>query len=127
MDEKRKFQLQRWKLLIEDRIKSGLLIKDWCRQNEIPESQYYYWLSRVRTECYEAAVQSLPTELALTRSSFVEIKRPDTLQSEEKQKVVVDNSPSAAISVDGIRVEIFPNASAAFMKALIEVLRYAQA
>lgn len=126
MNEKHKYQLQRWKLLIEDRIKSGMLIKDWCRQNGISETQYYYWLSHVRAECYEAAVQSLPAELALTQSSFVEIKRPNTLQPEEKQKAV-DNCPTAAINIGGIRVEIFSNASATFMKTLIEALQYAQA
>jgi hypothetical protein len=126
LNEKHKYQLQRWKLLIEDRIKSGMLIKDWCRQNGISETQYYYWLSRVRAECYEVAVQTLPAELALTQSSFVEIKRPDTLQSEEKQQTV-DNCPTAVISIGGIRVEIFPNTTVTFMKRLIEALQYAQA
>lgn len=72
MSKKHEFQLQRWKLLIEDRIKSGMKVRDWCDANGVTKDAYYYWLAKLREEHYEEAVQSLSTE-KISTNTFVEL------------------------------------------------------
>lgn len=57
-DFKTQMHMQEWAKLIETRQDSGLSIKAWCRQNNLPESQYYYYLRKLRL----AACESFPAE-----------------------------------------------------------------
>jgi hypothetical protein len=57
-DLKTQMHMQEWAKLIEARQDSGLSIKQWCLQNSLLESQYYYYLKKLRLAAYE----SLPSE-----------------------------------------------------------------
>ncbi len=46
---------ERWAGLIQERVDSGMTIKEWCRESNIKESQYYYWLETLRQEEISAA------------------------------------------------------------------------
>ena len=46
-DLKTQMHMQEWAKLIEARQDSGLSIKEWCRQNNLPESRYYYYLKKL--------------------------------------------------------------------------------
>lgn len=48
---------QRWAALIQERLDSGMTIKEWCLERNIKESQYYYWLKTLRKEELAAADQ----------------------------------------------------------------------
>jgi len=58
-DIKTQMHMQEWGKLIEARQSSGLGIKQWCQQNNVPESQYYYYLRKLRL----AACESLPKDM----------------------------------------------------------------
>ena len=51
------YRMEQWVQLIKEFQASGLSVKSWCRQNDIKESAYYYWLKRIRRE---ACAQQLP-------------------------------------------------------------------
>lgn len=57
-DIKTQMHMQEWAKLIEARQDSGLSIKEWCQQNNLPESKYYYYLKKLRL----FACESLPSE-----------------------------------------------------------------
>ena len=57
-DLKTQMHVQEWAKLIEARQDSGLSIKAWCQQNNLPESQYYYYLKKLRL----LACESLPSD-----------------------------------------------------------------
>jgi len=57
-DLKTQMHMQEWAKLIESRQASGLSIKQWCQQNHLSESQYYYYLKKLRL----AASERLPSE-----------------------------------------------------------------
>ncbi len=44
-----------WIKNISDRNASGLSIKNWCFQNGINETSYYYWLKKIRCEIIETS------------------------------------------------------------------------
>ena len=51
----RAIQLQEWTSQIQERLQSGLTVRDWCEQHDIPTKTYYYRLRRVREELLESA------------------------------------------------------------------------
>lgn len=50
-----------WEKQVNAQIKSGLTVKEWCRQNSINEKTYYYHLRRVREKlCEDHGQQIVP-------------------------------------------------------------------
>lgn len=47
-DLKYKVIAERGAALIKERMDSGMIIKEWCHERNIKESQYYYWLKTLR-------------------------------------------------------------------------------
>lgn len=41
-------RLQEWAVRIEEARNSGLSVRQWCKNNNISEQVYYYWLKRIR-------------------------------------------------------------------------------
>ncbi len=42
--------VEEWKQLITTCRTSGMSVSRWCRENEIKEGRYYYWLKVIRNE-----------------------------------------------------------------------------
>ena len=59
------YYIKRWQQLIKKYQGSGMKLTDWCAANGVSKQQYYYWLSKVRSECYEEAYK--PLQSAETR------------------------------------------------------------
>jgi vacuolar-type H+-ATPase subunit D/Vma8 len=53
---------KKWSQLIHECQHSGLTTKQWRQENEVSESQYYYWLQIIREESLEDRIYSLPKE-----------------------------------------------------------------
>ena len=75
MTEKHIYELNKWKLLIEDRVNSGMKISDWCAANGYTRQAYYYWLSLLRKESITDAVSHLP-ETINTNSTGTMVEIP---------------------------------------------------
>lgn len=56
-DLKHEVIAERWAALIKERMDSGMTIKEWCRERDIKESQYYYWLKTLRRDEADATEQ----------------------------------------------------------------------
>ena len=55
-------RLKHWMQIIVQRQKSGLTVKDFCEQQNIPIKQYYYWQHKIRLRF--APAQAPETEKA---------------------------------------------------------------
>ena len=51
----RTIQLQEWSSQIQDRLESGLTVREYCERRSLPMKTYYYRLRRVREELLEGA------------------------------------------------------------------------
>lgn len=51
------YRYDRWVGIISERNTSGLSINDWCRQNNVKETFYYYWLKKIRHSIVESIDQ----------------------------------------------------------------------
>lgn len=48
MEVRDQVRMQEWAGFIKERNASGMTIKEWCRARGTSESQYYYWLRKIR-------------------------------------------------------------------------------
>ena len=131
MSKKQEYQIKKWQSIIKECQASGMKIREWCAAHDVSKSAYYYWLSKLRTEHYEVAVRQLQTDESIINtpitspvhaSSFVEI------ESEIVNGIHnhADLSMSMAVVQKGVlRVEIMQNATASFMRQLLEAVQYA--
>lgn len=124
MSEKHNYQLQRWKLLIEERTHSGMTVIEWCNANGLSRHAYYYWLDKLREENFLEAVQNLPAQVQL-QTAFVEIQRPVPSASEAQS--LSAHKPAAILRKGDLQVDLFPNASSDFLKLLMEAVHYVPA
>ena len=74
MTDKQRYHYERWKLLISDRMQSGMSTIEWCASRGVTKDAYYYWMNKFRKENVDAAIQNLPAQTSKT-SAFVELKR----------------------------------------------------
>lgn len=114
------YRLQQWAAQVQDcqNRPEGMLVDDWCRQNNITKANYYYRLKCVRQACLDT-MPDLPT-------GFVELQAPlDTLPVPEN----TSNTPvvSAVIHTrNGLSIELYDSASADFIQKLLGVVACAE-
>lgn len=125
MTEKHIYQLRKWKLLIEDRVNSGMNVIDWCAANGYTKHTYYYWLARVRKESFPEALNNLPetiTPNSVSIGAMVELPvAPTRPLDTDKQPYV----PSALIRKGDLSIELYPGMDSAILKQLVETIIYA--
>ena len=122
MTEKHRYQLERWKLLINERVNSGCKVKDWCDSNGLSKDAYYYWLREIRRANIETALENLPTQVQQT--SFVEISKPEEQQPIELGAL---SAPAAVIRNGTLQIDILQNASGNIIRELVKAVSDVQA
>ena len=116
MDEitqvKVQFRMAQWMKLIKECQDSGLSVKSWCRQNDVKESGYYYWLKKIRKE----ACKQLPAV------------QPERQEPVEFAKLQVDtgitgNSTAVIIHLPSAKVEIKEGTDQKTIEAVLLALK----
>lgn len=108
-----KYRLDQWAAIIQECIKSGKQVNEWCAENNISRDKYYYWLRKVK--------------LAVAHENT-------TIDTPQTQKIVPllppspvceTNSTETAIilRVNGITLEIQDCASEAIIEHTLKVLK----
>lgn len=105
--------LTEWKQIITTCRGSGLTISQWCRQNNVKESRYYYWLREIRNE---ALAMRAP---AANQSVFAEVTVPALASGQSSNK----NDVCAVIRINQTAVEIYNGASPSTITAIIQALQ----
>lgn len=126
-------RLANWKQLIlqcQNRP-AGMTQKDWMRQHNIPESQFYYWLRRVRREALAemAVADSKERSLAVAEGSslaapvaFAEI---DLTKVQEYQETVLKSSAAAVIRFGKLSVELSNAADEQLISGILKAVSHA--
>lgn len=120
--EKHKVQLQRWKVLIQDRLNSNLKILEWCKQNNVSKDAYYYWLKQIRIEAVSQANSKFNNQSITESNSFVEIQ---PVESSVLASRPIRSRTSAIIRDKCFEIELLDDASTTFIRKLMEAIRYA--
>lgn len=100
------YRLNKWAQIISECRSSGKTVSEWCDENNINKSSYFYWLRKVRA----AACESLPA-LQAENNSFVPISFPLSQVKEEELPLVDSQQPSIVVRMDSVSLEIHNTAS----------------
>ena len=68
------FRLAYWAKIIQDRNDSGLSIRAYCKDANIQESNYYYWLKRLREAASGGMAQIQRKMTGLAPTGFAEVR-----------------------------------------------------
>ena len=110
-EAKRLARLSEWQHLVESQKGSGMSIRDWCKQNELTEQQFYYRLRHVR----EVILESLESPQS---ASLVRIPCIDNCQPlKDKQSPV-----GIIVRYHSVAVEFPANTDASTIAGLIKEL-----
>lgn len=110
--------LKQWEQLINQRIASGMSIKDWCTENSISKDAYYYWLRLLR----ERATEQFPVEV---KNSLTAINQTDdiTFKKLEVQSPVTGFQPAVVIHLPSATLEINNGADQRTVEAVLLALK----
>ena len=116
-------RLANWKSIIEQcqSRPEGMSAKQWLRDNEIPEKQYYYWLRKLRKLAYEEVHAQDITPAApasqLPAVSFAEIPAETVLESEPEPAITIKTKKST--------IQISSSVSGSLMIKLVKAVAHA--
>lgn len=126
-------RLANWKQLIlqcQNRP-DGMTQKDWMEQHEIPESQFYYWLRKIRKEALtEMAVtdskeRSLVVAEGSSPASSVAFAEIDLRKVQEYQESGQPNSAAAVIRIGKLSIELSNTANERLISGILRAASYA--
>ena len=118
MTDKQRYQMERWKLLIEDETRNEMKLKDWLKLRGITKDAYYYWLHKFQRENNDTALHELPVQIQQT-TSFVEISKPEAAPLPDHVIAEPETQPAAVIRISQMQIELFPNASADMIREIM--------
>lgn len=118
MTDKQRYQMERWKLLIEDETRNEMKLKDWLKLRGITKDAYYYWLHKFQRENIDSALQELPAQIQQT-PSFVEISKPEAAPLPDPVIAEPEIQPAPVIRISQMQIELFPNASADMIREIM--------
>lgn len=117
----KQFRLQTWAAQIQacQNRSEGMLVEDWCRQNNITKANYYYRLKCVRQACLDS--------MQADNTSFVELQPPIEPVAKTTEVCATTSTVSAVLhSAHGIRIDLYDNASSDFIRKILGALAYAE-
>lgn len=110
-NDKRISKAALWADRIHTFQESGLSRKDWCQQNEVPQSTLSYWIRKIQGKATQAE----------SRSDPVFAKLPS--ERELRYDAVAGNSPVTILLPENIRIEVDADCPARLMAALLQALK----
>ena len=115
-------RLQQWYEIIQAQLASGKSKREWCRENAVPEKQFFYWQRRVRKEIYEAQSQRLaPVNGQAINAGFVEIP----IAGRTYTAVTESFHPEAVISIGSIIVGVSGSIPEELLMRIGKMIRHA--
>lgn len=107
----RQFRIKQWSEIIHARIESGQTIKEWCKQNNVSEKSYYYWLNKLKTVAVEEA-----------DSSFFEVP---AMQASSRTDHDNTFSPELTISIGSAVIGVDRNTPEGLLERVLSIVHHA--
>lgn len=112
-------KLQQWSEIFQMRKASGLTIAEYCRENSIQPSKYYYWLKRVR----QAACDQLPAPISKPTNPIVSVTFEEPVSSLE---INTCSTYAMRITLGSVSVEFTNDATPKLIESALQVLSHAR-
>ena len=126
-------RLANWKQLIlqcQNRP-AGMTQKEWMNQHNIPESQFYYWLRRVRREAFAEMADTDSKNGTASASAGCRLAAPvafaeiDLAKVQEYQETAPKSSAAAVIRFGKLSVELSNAADEQLISGILKAVSHA--
>ncbi len=108
---------EQWKELIKRYNESGLPVKQWCEENQIPSGRYYYWLRAIREESLIKA----GTMAVTGQTQFAEINTVEICPSAKKPQFN-NQEIRAILRSNGNEIEILNGADPNTLESVLRII-----
>ena len=114
-------RLAQWTEIVKECQKrpENMSIRDWVKQNDIPEKTYYYWQRRVRNEVFNKVASLAPVSRSEVGVSFAEV--PAEILGNPQAALGAVSSPDAIIKTGHMEIQIHNSLSPMLLKSIMEV------
>ena len=109
MDDNKISKSDLWADRVHAFQESGLSRKDWCQQNEIPQSTLGYWIRKIQSE--DTETEDAPDPIFAR------------LPMEQELAVHTEISPVTILLPENIRIEVGAECPARLINALLQALK----
>lgn len=123
----RQYRLEQWREIIQDRIKSGLKVDEYCQQNNISRHAYFYWLHLIRIEELNKTVNPVPAIGQVTNEvAFCELASPTSIPA--KCAEVNDHNEyygtnDISLVINGITIKVSEGTPSSLLRKVLEVAK----
>lgn len=128
MNEAKKQKIQKWELLVQERLDSGLQVSEFCEIKGFTENMYYHWVNAIHKADPDFDTRGHSGSHGEAVNSFVEIKPEKCAQAVEalpSDSEACGSAPAAVIRSGAVEIELLSTADTPFMRKLLEAVRYA--
>ena len=91
---------------------SGMTVNEWCSTNGITKHTYYYWKRKLKDLCLDQ----------MEMPSFVDISGTGSVNA---NAVLPCREASASVMANGVRIDLYEQASPSFLRNLLEAAKNA--
>lgn len=123
------FRLEQWRVIIQDRINSGLLVDDYCEQHNLSRNSYYYWLRKIKQDMLIKQSTELVCQNKIsTEPSIVELQPPksDNCTDPNRHLSQVSLEAQLLLSIDGVTITVSDRTSDELLTRVLKAVRYAK-
>ena len=111
------YRFNQWTQRISDCRSSGNTVTDWCAENNIKISSYFYWLKKIR----QAACEALPAINAENNQIVpLRVAHSTATSGSADQKISL---PEIVIKIGTVNMEIHNNASQGLIENTLRALQ----
>ncbi|MCD8300667.1 MAG: hypothetical protein LUC41_05795 [Clostridiales bacterium] len=128
MEETRNQKVQKWELLVQERLKSGLSVRKFCEANGYTENMYYHWVHVIHECDPDFDTNGFTVGQGAQVNSLVEIRPEEHIEPAITSPSVPTDKPGvpmAAIQAGPVRIDLFSNADTPFLRKLLEAVHHA--
>jgi putative transposase len=98
------YRLRHWAGILQERVASGMSIKEFCKTSGIHENVYYYWQRKLREAACEELADRAKKEVASCETSLV----PNGWAVCKAGEVETQGKP-LVVEINGFRVHVEPD------------------
>ena len=117
------YRYDKWAGIISERNASGLSIKDWCRQNNVKQTSYYYWLKKIRHSIAESLDPEDQKDDEVTFVPMLSQTKTNELSHVNNDKMSSVPQPEVIIKLGEITMEFGNQTSHELVLKVLKVLR----
>ena len=114
----RKYKLEKWKAIITNQMASGLTAAEYCRQEDLPISTFFYWKRTIRQEL----IAQMDTQVSKPAIVEVPLTVSDT-PLEEAQPAPPIEQNKLTLKWASVTLEVYPDTPQKLLRETLQSLQ----